>query len=93
MYVLTQEENDLDSGVYAGVDDDGDQIIQLFIDKDDAITYSTLLEATGQSLFITETDGENIDKLCSALGFAYNVIEPGEIIFPRIETMINDNGL
>ena len=90
MYVLTQEENNLDSGVYAGMDDDGDQIIQFFIDKDDAITYTTLLEATGQSLFITQTDPETIDKLCSALGYAYNVIEPGEIIFPRIETMMND---
>ena len=90
MYVLTQEENNLDSGVYAGMDDDGDQIIQFFIDKDDAITYTTLLEATGQSLFITKTDPETVDKLCSALGYAYNVIEPGEIIFPRIETMMND---
>ena len=93
MYVLTQVENDLDSGVYAGVDDDGDQIVQFFVDKDDAITYTTLLEATGQSLFITETDSESIDKMCSALGFAYNIVEPGEIIFPRVETMINDNGL
>lgn len=93
MYVLTQKQNDIDSGVYAGVDDDGDQIVQFFVNKDDAITYSTLLEATGQSLFITETDGEIIDKMCSALGFAYNIIEPGEIIFPRVETMINDNEL
>lgn len=93
MYVLTQKQNDIDSGVYAGVDDDGDQIVQFFVNKDDAITYSTLLEATGQSLFITETDGATIDKMCSALGFAYNIIEPGEIIFPRIETMINDNEL
>ena len=93
MYVLTQKQDDLDSGVYAGVDDDGDQIVQFFVDKDDAITYTTLLEATGQSLFITETDSENIDKMCSALGFAYNIVEPGEIIFPRVETMINDNGL
>ena len=93
MYVLTQKEDDLESGVYAGMDEDGDHIVQFFVDKDDAITYSTLLEATGQSLFITETDGENIDRMCSTLGFAYNIIEPGEIIFPRIETMINDNEL
>ena len=90
MYVLTQKEDDLDSGVYAGVDADGDQIVQFFVDKDDAITYTTLLEATGQSLFITETDSEHIDKMCSALGFAYNIVEPGEIIFPRVETMIHD---
>jgi hypothetical protein len=93
MYVLTQEENNIESGVYAGMDEDGDQIVQFFIDKDDAVTYTTLLEATGQSLFVTETDPDNVDKLCSALGFAYNIIEPGEIVFPRIETMIHDNGL
>ena len=93
MYVLTQKANDLDSGVYAGVDEDGDQIVQFFVNKDDAITYTTLLEATGQSLYITETNNEHIDRMCAALGFAYNIVEPGEIIFPRVETMINDSTL
>ena len=90
MYVLTKETDSLESGVYAGTDDDGDHIVQFFVDKDDAISYITLLEAAGQPLCITETDPDTVDKLCSALGYAYNIVEPGEIIFPRMETMIND---
>lgn len=90
MYILTRKEDNIESGVYASMDQDGDQIIQFFVDKDDAITYTTLLEATGQLLFVTEADNEAVDGLCSALGYAYNIVEPGEIIFPRIETMIND---
>jgi len=90
MYILTQKEDSLDSGVYAGLDDDGDYIVQFFVDKDDAITYSTLLEAVGQTLFITQTDTDTMSKLCSVLGYAYNIIQPGEIIFPRLETMMND---
>ena len=90
MYILTQEEDNIDSGVYAGLDDDGDHIVQFFVDKDDAITYSTLLEAVGQTLFITQADSETMSKICSVLGYAYNIIQPGEIVFPRLETMMND---
>lgn len=90
MYILTQKENSIESGVYASMDQDGDHVIQFFVEKDDAITYTTLLEATGQSLFVTETDGDSVDALCSNLGYAYNIVQPGELVYPRIETLMND---
>jgi hypothetical protein len=32
------------------VDDDGTPIVQFFVNKDDAITYNTMLEALGQDI-------------------------------------------
>ena len=90
MYVLTKEEDSIESGVYAGTDDDGDHIVQFFVDKDDAITYNTFLEALGEDLHITETETDSVDKLCCALGFAYTVVEPGEMVIPRMETFMKD---
>ena len=90
MYLLTRKQDDIESGTYATVDVDGQTIVQFFIDKDDAITYNTMLEALGQDLHITETDGDTADKLCCVLGYAYSIVEPGEIVIPRIETLMNN---
>ena len=90
MYLLTKQQDNIESGAYATVDDEGTTIVQFFIDKDDAITYNTLLEAIGEDLYVTETKDDNVDKMCDVLGYAYNVVEPGEVIFPRMETIQSD---
>ena len=90
MYILTRKQDSIESGAYATVDGDGDTIIQFFTTEDDATTYLTHLEALGQDLHITKTDEESIDKLCNVLGYAYNIVEPGEIVIPKIETLLNE---
>ena len=87
MYLLTKQKGDIESGAYATLDIDGTTIVQFFVDKDDAITYNTLLEAIGEDLHITETKDDNIDKLCDVMGFAYSIVEPGEVVYPRVETL------
>lgn len=87
MYLLTVEEGNLESGAYASVDTDGTTIVQFFVDKDDAIVYNTQLGALGYELFVTELDSDNVDKMCDLLGYAYSIVEPGEIVVPRLETM------
>lgn len=89
MYILTKDEDNIESGAYATLDEDGDAVIQFFVDKDDAITYTVYLEAIGQELHITETDMESVDKLCSVLGYAYSVVEPGEIVIPKMQTLVD----
>ena len=93
MYLLTRVEDDIESGTYATMDSDGTRVIQFFVEKDDAITYNTFLEALGQNLCVTETKDDNIDKLCDLLGHAYTVVEPGDVVYPRIETLQNDEPL
>jgi len=90
MFLLTKEEDNLKSGAYATIDNNGEYIVQFFIDKDDAVSYNVQLEALGETLFVTETQNENIDKLCEFLGYAYSVIQPGEVVVPRYETLAKD---
>tara|TARA_Y100001937_G_scaffold16461_1_gene22741 strand:+ start:438 stop:722 length:285 start_codon:yes stop_codon:yes gene_type:complete len=87
MYLLTKKEGDLESGAYASVDDDGTPIVQFFVNKDDAITYNTMLEALDQDISVTEIDGDAYEKFCSVIGHAYTVIEEGEIVIPKLETL------
>ncbi len=87
MYLLTKNEGDIESGAYASVDEDGTPIVQFFVNKDDAITYNTMLEAIGQDIGITEIDPEMLDKFCGILGHAYSVADEGEIVIPRVETL------
>ena len=92
MYYLTRQENDVDNGVYATKDDDGLTVIQFFVNKDDATTYNTQLNAVGYNLVVSETPDETVEKLSEALGYAYTVVEPGEIVIPRLETLQDTMG-
>lgn len=87
MYLLTREEDDFESGVYATKDEDGTTIIQLFVNKDDAVTYNDHLSAVGYELSVSETPDATVDKICEALGYAYSIAEPGDVIIPRLETL------
>ena len=88
MFILTRNEGSIESGAYATLDTDGITMVQFFVDKDDAITYNNLLSAVGYDLNVTETPDDSIDKLCEMLGYAYTVAEPGDVVFPRAETML-----
>ena len=87
MYYLTRKKDDMASGTFATMDTDGTRVIQFFVDKDDAITYNTYLEALDQHLYVSETHDEMVDKMCDALGEAYTIVEPGDIVIPRLETL------
>ena len=93
MFLLTRNDNDIESGAYATHDADGITVIQFFVDKDDAISYNVQLEAAGYNLSVTETPDDSVEKLCELLGYAYTIVEPGEIVVPRTETLFNDLGL
>jgi len=89
MFILTKQEGSIESGAYATIDTDGITMVQFFVDKDDAISYNTLLGAVGFELQVTETPDESIDKLCDMLGHAYSVVEPGQVVVPRAETLVD----
>jgi len=90
MFILTRNEGSIESGAYATLDTDGITMVQFFVDKDDAITYNNLLSAVGYDLNVTETPDDSIDKLCEMLGYAYTVAEPGDVVVPRAETMLEN---
>ena len=86
MFLLTREKDDITSGTYATVDVDGIPVIQFFKDKDDAEFYRTQLEALDETLEISELPDEHVDVMCDTIGYAYSVVEPGEIVYPKLET-------
>jgi hypothetical protein len=90
MFILTKKPDSIESGAFASCDDEGETIVQFFVDKDDAVTYNTHLEALDEKLYVTETAMDDADKMCALLGFAYTVVEPGEFVIPRLETVQND---
>ena len=90
MYALTRKKGDIDSGIYASVDVNGTRIIQFFEEEDDAVRYNTHLDALGYKLEVTKTPSENVDKFCMIAGIAYTIVEAGELVFPRLETLQND---
>ena len=87
MYLLTREENNIESGAYASIDDGGLPIVQFFVDKDDAEMYNVHLEALGHELHVTETTNDVVDKICGIHGHAYTIVQPGEVVIPRFETL------
>ena len=87
MFFLTRKKDSLDSGIYATRDDDGTTVVQFFIKEDDAIMYNTQLGAVGYELEVSQTPDESVEKICDALGHAYTVVEPGDFVVPRLETL------
>jgi hypothetical protein len=87
MFILTRQKDSIESGTYATKDTDGTTVVQFFVDKDDAVCYNEQLRAVDYDLEITEIPDEAIDKMCEAMGYAYTVVEPGEVIFPRLENL------
>ena len=92
MYALTRT-GDLESGAYAVHDPDGNIVVQFFVDRDDALCYNVYLEAIDTNLVVTEVQEENIDKLCEMMGYAHTIIEKGQVVVPRIETLQNELGI
>ena len=93
MYMLTREKNSIESGAYATRDTDGITVVQFFVNVDDALCYNEQLKACDFELEITEVPDEAVDKLCDALGFAYTVAEPGDLVMPKLEifeTLMSD---
>jgi len=87
MYVLTKIEGDLESGAFASMDDEGTPIVNFFECKDDAVTYVTMLEAIGQDIAVTEIENDLLDKFCGVLDHAYTIVDEGDIVIPRLETL------
>ena len=82
MFILTVagKEND---GAYSVTDDDGNQILYLFEDEDDAIRYAMMLEEEDYpEMNVIEVEAEVMIKTCKAHGYNYTVITPNDIVIP-----------
>ena len=82
MYIITVEGKE-NEGAYSVPDDDGEHILYLFEDGDDALRYAMMLEDVGfPTMNIVEVEEDLMIKSCTLNGYEYAVITKNDIIVP-----------
>ena len=82
MFILTVagKENE---GAYSVTDDDGNQILYLFEEEDDAVRYALLLENSDYpEMHVLEVEDEVMIKTCQVHDYNYTVITSNDIVIP-----------
>ena len=70
-------------GAYTVPNDDGDDILYLFQEEDDATRYALLLEEDGHpEMHIIEVEDRVMVKTCEMHGYQYVLITPDDIVIP-----------
>ena len=82
MYIITINGKEKD-GAYSVIDDDGEQVLYIFVDEDDAIRYAMQLEEIGYpEMHIIEVEDEVMIKTCELHDHRYAIISPHDIVIP-----------
>tara|TARA_B100001250_G_C19487364_1_gene651442 strand:- start:6 stop:281 length:276 start_codon:yes stop_codon:yes gene_type:complete len=90
MYILTINGKESE-GAYSVSDDEGENILYLFEDEDDAIRFAMMLEDSGSpEMHVIEVEDEVMIKTCEVHDYKYVIITPNDVVIPpHIES--NDN--
>tara|TARA_B100000925_G_scaffold212178_1_gene161911 strand:+ start:392 stop:658 length:267 start_codon:yes stop_codon:yes gene_type:complete len=85
LYIITLQNQP--SGIYSVFSDNGNRIIPLFEQKDDAMRYLFQLEEVDDTpdLEIVEADNEIIIAACRTQGQKFSIITPDDFIVPPPE--------
>jgi hypothetical protein len=82
MFILTINGKEKE-GAYSVTDDEGDQILYLFQEEDDATRYAIMLEEDGYpEMHIIEIEDDVMLKTCEIHEYNYTVITPNDIVIP-----------
>tara|TARA_R100000458_G_scaffold58555_1_gene66837 strand:- start:955 stop:1230 length:276 start_codon:yes stop_codon:yes gene_type:complete len=82
MFLLTVAGKE-NNGAYSVVDEDGDQILYLFEQEDDAMRFAMQLEDKDYpEMNVMEVEDEVMIKTCEMHGYNYTVITPDDIVIP-----------
>ena len=85
MFILTVEGRETE-GAYSVQSDDGEQVLYLFEDEDDAIRYALLLEDQDYpEMHVIEVDDKVVVKTCELHDYRYSIITRNDIVIPPIE--------
>ena len=85
MFILTVEGKETE-GAYSVTGDDGEQVLYLFEDEEDAIRYALLLEDQDYTeMHVIEVDGKMVIKTCEMHDYRYSVITRNDIVIPPID--------
>lgn len=82
MFILTINGKETE-GAYSVADDEGEQILYLFEEEDDAVRYAMMLEDNEfPEMHVIEIEDDVIIKTCEIHGYKYTVITPNDIVIP-----------
>ena len=82
MFILTVDGKERD-GAYSVKNDDGEHILYIFEEEDDAVRYAMMLEDNDYpEMHVIEIDGELMLKTCENHGYQYSVITKNDIVIP-----------
>ena len=82
MFVLLDKKT---GGVYAVRDDDHtERVVQIFLDKDDAVRYYQMLKADNypRRLSVQDIEEEQVNENCTMHGYAFSFISPDDFVIP-----------
>jgi len=72
-----------DRGAYSVTDENGEQILYIFEEEDDALRFAMMLEDAGSpEMNVVEVDEELLYNVCDMHGYDYAVITKDDIVVP-----------
>ena len=84
MFILTVDGKETE-GAYSVTGEDGEQVLYLFEDEDDAIRFALLLEDQDYpEMHVIEVDGKFVIKTCEMHDYRYSVITKNDIVIPPL---------
>lgn len=82
MFILTIYGKET-QGAYSVTDEEGEQILYLFDEEDDAIRYAMMLEEEGSpDMHVIEVDNEIMIKTCEIHDYKYSIITKNDLVIP-----------
>ena len=82
MFIITINGKEKE-GAYSVTDDEGEQILYLFQEEDDAVRYAMMLEEEGYpEMHVIEIEDDLMIKTCEVHGYQYTLITPDDIVIP-----------
>ena len=94
MYLLTLKHRK-DDGAYAVQDIEGDKVLFLFQQEDDAARYAMMLENQDmkhlKKMEIIEVDDDLAIKTCTMYNYKYAVITPDDFVIPPSNDKIQED--
>ena len=82
MYIISVKGKE-DDGAYALTGEDGEKVLCIFIDEDDAERYAGLLYADDYpEMVVVEVEDDITIKTCEMYGYKYVIITPDDFVIP-----------
>jgi hypothetical protein len=88
MHILTIDGKE-EEGAYSVTDEEGNQILYLFEEEDDAVRFAMMLEDMDYpTMNVIDIEDEVIIKTCEMHGYRYAIITANDLVIPPQENDI-----